>query len=107
MRTPERLRPEPDLAPRASPIAIPSPEGYTSQLPASVAPLSLEQAATRQSGGVKGRSGTSWVTYFNRKFGMMEGSLGSLFFVTNILSLASNLAASSIARRIGLTEACL
>ena len=48
---------------------------------------------------------SSWITYFfNRKFGLTEGSLGSLFFVTNIVSSASNLVASSIARRIGLIK---
>ena len=40
--------------------------------------------------------------FFNRKFGLREGSLSSLFLRTNILSSASNLVASSIARRIGL-----
>ncbi len=52
-----------------------------------------------------GLAPASWMTYFfNRKFGLKEGSLGSLFFVTNILSSASNLVASSIARRIGLVK---
>lgn len=47
----------------------------------------------------------SWMTYFfNRKFQLKEGSLGSLFFFTNIVSSLSNLAASSIARRIGLIK---
>ena len=52
-----------------------------------------------------GLAPASWMTYFfNRKFGLAEGKLGSLFFVTNILSSASNLVASSIARRIGLIK---
>jgi len=47
----------------------------------------------------------SWMTYFfNRKFNLPEGQLGTLFFVTNILSSISNLAASSIAKRIGLIK---
>jgi len=47
----------------------------------------------------------SWITYFfNRKFALAEGKLGTLFFVTNIISSASNLVASSIAKRIGLIE---
>lgn len=46
---------------------------------------------------------TSWITYFfNQKFALAEGKLGTLFFVTNIISSASNLVASSIAKRIGL-----
>jgi len=45
----------------------------------------------------------SWVTYFfNRKFKLPEGQLGTLFFITNIISSISNLAASSLAKRIGL-----
>ena len=52
-----------------------------------------------------GLTPASWVTYFfNRKFGLSEGHLGSLFFITNILSSASNLVASSIVRRIGLIK---
>ncbi len=44
----------------------------------------------------------SWVTYFfNRKFKIPEGQLGTLFFATNIISSISNLAASSLAKRIG------
>ena len=47
----------------------------------------------------------SWVTYFfNRKFKVPEGQLGTLFFVTNIISAVSNLAASSLAKRIGLIK---
>lgn len=47
----------------------------------------------------------SWVTYFfNRKFEIREGELGTLFFATNILSSISNLVASSIAKRIGLIK---
>ncbi|SLM36172.1 Major facilitator superfamily domain, general substrate transporter [Lasallia pustulata] len=48
----------------------------------------------------------SWVTYFfTKNFGLPEGELGTLFFVTNIISAASNLVASSIAKRIGLVRA--
>ena len=47
----------------------------------------------------------SWVTYFfNRKFRISEGKLGTLFFATNIVSSISNLAASSLAKRIGLIK---
>lgn len=47
----------------------------------------------------------SWITYFfNRKFKLPEGQLGTLFFVTNIISSISNLAASSLAKRIGLIK---
>ncbi|KAK4690454.1 hypothetical protein P7C71_g6343, partial [Lecanoromycetidae sp. Uapishka_2] len=47
----------------------------------------------------------SWVTYFfNRKFKMPEGQLGTLFFVTNIISSISNLVASSLSKRIGLIK---
>ena len=47
----------------------------------------------------------SWITYFfNRKFALAEGKLGTLFFATNIISSASNLVASSIAKRIGLVK---
>lgn len=48
---------------------------------------------------------TSWITYWlYGKFHLAEGSLGSLFFGLNLLSSASNLVASSIARRIGLIQ---
>lgn len=44
----------------------------------------------------------SWMTYFfKRKFSLPEGRLGSIFFTTSIISAASMLVASSIARRIG------
>ena len=44
----------------------------------------------------------SWITnYFRRRFGLEEGYLGTLFFTTALISAASVLAASSIARRIG------
>ena len=47
----------------------------------------------------------SWVTYFfNRKFKISEGQLGTLFFATNIISSISNLAASSLSKRIGLIK---
>ena len=47
----------------------------------------------------------SWMTYFfNRKFKVPEGQLGTLFFVTNIISAISNLVASSLAKRIGLIK---
>ncbi|KAL2005054.1 hypothetical protein VTN00DRAFT_2904 [Thermoascus crustaceus] len=44
----------------------------------------------------------SWMTYFfKRKFDLPEGKLGSIFFTTSIISSASMLVASSIAKRIG------
>lgn len=47
----------------------------------------------------------SWITYFfNRKFNLPEGQLGTLFFTTNIIAAISNLAASSLAKRIGLVK---
>ena len=47
----------------------------------------------------------TWITYFfTRKFAISEGTLGSLFFTTNICSAISNLVASSIAKRIGLVK---
>lgn len=47
----------------------------------------------------------SWITYFfTRKFGLPEGQLGTLFFVTNILASVSNLVAASISKRIGLIK---
>jgi MFS family permease len=52
-----------------------------------------------------GLTPASLVTYFfNGKFHLKEGNLGVLFFTTNVLSSASNLVASSIARRIGLIK---
>jgi MFS family permease len=49
-----------------------------------------------------GLTPASLVTYFfNRKFDLKEDKLGALFFSTNVISSASNLVASSIARRIG------
>ncbi len=47
----------------------------------------------------------SWIIYFfNRKFALTEGALGTLFFTTNLVSSLSNLVASSIAKRIGLVR---
>jgi MFS family permease len=52
-----------------------------------------------------GLTPASLVTYFfNRKFDLKEDKLGALFFTTNVISSASNLVASSIARRIGLIK---
>lgn len=49
-----------------------------------------------------GLASLSWMTYFfKRKFELPEGKLGSIFFTTNIISSASMLVASSIAKRIG------
>ena len=48
---------------------------------------------------------SSWIIYFfNQKFSLPEGALGTLFFVTNIIASLSNLAASSLAKRIGLVK---
>jgi MFS family permease len=47
----------------------------------------------------------SWQVYFfNKKFGLSEGKLGSIFFTTSVLSAISNIAATPIARRIGLIK---
>ena len=47
----------------------------------------------------------SWLTYFfTTKFSLPESQLGTLFFVSNIVSSASNLVASSISKRIGLLQ---
>jgi len=44
----------------------------------------------------------SWVSYFfNYKFGLKEGQLGTLFFVSTIIASGSQLVASSISKRIG------
>lgn len=52
-----------------------------------------------------GASTPSWLIYFfHTKFDLAEGKLGSLFFITNIISSASNLVAASLARRIGLIK---
>lgn len=52
-----------------------------------------------------GLSPAAWlIFFFNRKFGLREEKLGSLFFFTNIVSSASNLVSSSLARRIGLVK---
>lgn len=49
-----------------------------------------------------GLASLSWVTYFfQSKFDLEEGYLGSLFFTTTIISALSVLVASSIARRLG------
>jgi sugar phosphate permease len=39
--------------------------------------------------------------FFKRKFSLPEGELGSIFFTTSLISAASMLVASSIAKRIG------
>ena len=52
-----------------------------------------------------GLAPTSWMTYFfTTKFKIVEGTLGTLFFVTSIIAAFSNLVASSIAKRIGLIK---
>ncbi len=52
-----------------------------------------------------GLTPASWITYWlHEKFHLAEGSLGTLFFFLSIISSASNLVASSIARRIGLIK---
>ncbi|PYH88491.1 MFS transporter [Aspergillus ellipticus CBS 707.79] len=49
-----------------------------------------------------GLASLSWMTYFfKRKFSLPEGKLGSIFFTTSLISAASVLVASSIAKRIG------
>jgi MFS family permease len=53
-----------------------------------------------------GLAPVSWmIAFFNRKFDLAEGPLGSALFVTSILSSALNLVASSISRHIGLIKA--
>lgn len=52
-----------------------------------------------------GIASTSWLVYFfHNKFGVEEGDLGNLFFITSILAAVSSLVAASIARRIGLIK---
>ncbi|KAJ5950114.1 Major facilitator superfamily domain general substrate transporter [Penicillium verhagenii] len=49
-----------------------------------------------------GLASLSWMTYFfHRKFNLLEGELGTIFFVTSSIAAASMLVASSIAKRIG------
>ncbi|CAI7626776.1 unnamed protein product [Penicillium viridicatum] len=49
-----------------------------------------------------GLASLSWMTYFFKgKFNLPEGELGTIFFTTNIISAASMLVASSLAKRIG------
>ncbi|KAK4149828.1 major facilitator superfamily domain-containing protein [Chaetomidium leptoderma] len=44
----------------------------------------------------------SWVTYYFRsRFGLDEGRLGSVFFTTSIISAASIIVASALAKRLG------
>ncbi len=48
------------------------------------------------------RRNSSWITYFFRwKHNIDDGTLGSIFFTTSIVSAASILVASSLARRFG------
>jgi Major Facilitator Superfamily len=52
-----------------------------------------------------GLAPVSWMTfYFNRKFGSGEGTLGSILFVSSIISSALNLVSTSISKRIGLAK---
>jgi len=46
------------------------------------------------------------VNFFQRKFHIQEGELGTLFFVTSIIAAASTLVASSLAKRIGNIKVC-
>ncbi|KAK9490295.1 major facilitator superfamily domain-containing protein [Lipomyces doorenjongii] len=44
----------------------------------------------------------SWLSYyFADRFGVKEGALGTLLFVTNLISAASSIVASSISKRLG------
>ncbi|KAH7303266.1 major facilitator superfamily domain-containing protein [Stachybotrys elegans] len=44
----------------------------------------------------------SWIVhYFKSRFNLVEGSLGSIFFVTHIIAAGSTLVASSLAKRLG------
>ncbi|KFA69347.1 hypothetical protein S40285_09297 [Stachybotrys chlorohalonatus IBT 40285] len=44
----------------------------------------------------------SWVMYFFKaRYGIEEGGLGSIFFVTGIIAAASTIVASSLAKRLG------
>ncbi|MCJ1387587.1 hypothetical protein MMC18_000430 [Xylographa bjoerkii] len=48
----------------------------------------------------------SWISYFfTNKFDLAPGVLGSLFFVTSVISAFSNLVASALSKRIGLVKA--
>lgn len=52
-----------------------------------------------------GLAPNSWVSYFfNHKFGLGEGKLGTIFFVCSVVGAASNLLAAPLARRIGLIK---
>lgn len=47
-------------------------------------------------------SNRSWVTYYFRsRFDLDEGRLGSVFFTTSIISAASVIVASALAKRLG------
>ncbi|KAK9476358.1 major facilitator superfamily domain-containing protein [Lipomyces japonicus] len=49
-----------------------------------------------------GLATSTWISYyFSDRFQVKEGVLGTLFFVTNLVSAASALVASSIAKRLG------
>lgn len=49
----------------------------------------------------------SWVSFFFQdKFNLIGGKLGSLFFVTNIIAAFSMLVSASIAKRIGNVKVC-
>ena len=42
--------------------------------------------------------------FFNQKFHLSEGKLGTIFFVASVISSVSNLVAASLARRLGLIK---
>ncbi|KAL7938343.1 major facilitator superfamily domain-containing protein [Trichoderma chlorosporum] len=49
-----------------------------------------------------GLASMSWVTYYFRwRYGIAEGKLGSIFFITSLTSALSMLVASSLAKRFG------
>ena len=53
-------------------------------------------------------SNRSWVTFFFRdRYGLEEGRLGSVFFTTSLISAASVIVASSLAKRIGNVKVAL
>ncbi|KAI1617589.1 major facilitator superfamily domain-containing protein [Exophiala viscosa] len=95
----ERLAPKDDLVNPSSRPWLPTLSQETRALVVKLCFLfGLDSLAS-------GLAPVTWMTYyFNHKYGLSEGHLGTLFFVAAVLSAASNLVAPALARRLGLIK---
>jgi MFS family permease len=91
---------------RETSVPAASSRGRALALPRRSLPLLLRLMATNAVGGLAMGAFGPFITYwFYIRYGAGPGAVGLLYAVVNIASLAPNLAAASIARRLGLVRA--